>query len=196
MKVSADRIPGNAPSELIMKVDFQAPARVGTQRRYFPKMPLFFWIRMMLGGIFVFAGLDKVFHPLAFAKSINNYQILPDQLVNLTAIILPWLELLLGSLLIFGVWLPGAIVLINLLLAIFFLALVFNAARGLNIDCGCFTTTTTDNPSISWYLIRDVIFLLLGGYLLYRMLIKPSAPCDEGNSEENKIEPDSPSKKQ
>ena len=56
--------------------------------------------RLILGGVFVFASIDKILHPAAFAEAVYNYQILPDNLINLTAIVLPWLELVLGSLLI------------------------------------------------------------------------------------------------
>ena len=139
----------------------------------------FFLARLLLGGVFIYASLDKILHPLAFAKSINNYQILPDRLINLAAIILPWLELILGSLLLFGIWLPGAVTLINLLLATFFAALLFNIARGLNVDCGCFPASATGSPSTSWYVIRDAVFLLVGAFLFYRSVIKPSKPLDE-----------------
>ncbi len=64
--------------------------------------------RLLLGGIFVFASIDKILHPAAFADAVYNYQILPDSLINLTAVFLPWLELILGGCLIAGVWLPGA----------------------------------------------------------------------------------------
>lgn len=123
---------------------------------------LCFAARLILGGVFIFASLDKIVHPLDFAKSISNYQILPDHLINLAALILPWLELILGALLVFGVWLPGAIVLTDLLLVVFFAALLFNLARGLNVDCGCFSASPTDNPATSWYVIRDTLLLLLG----------------------------------
>lgn len=121
-----------------------------------------FWIRVILGGTFVYASLDKIHHPMAFAQVINNYQILPDAFINLTAIILPWVELILGFLLIFRLWLPGAAVLANLLLITFFSALAFNAARGLNVHCGCFGGSGGENLSIAWYLLRDSVFLLLG----------------------------------
>jgi uncharacterized membrane protein YphA (DoxX/SURF4 family) len=129
---------------------------------------------MVLGGVFILASLQKIYHPLSFAKTISNYQILPDKLVNFTAIVLPWVELILGSLLTLGKWLPGAVTLANLLLFVFFSSLVFNAMRGLNIDCGCFFTGTAEKASIVRYLIRDAFFLLLGGYLWYGTFIKPS----------------------
>ncbi|HQN19908.1 MAG TPA: MauE/DoxX family redox-associated membrane protein [Syntrophobacteraceae bacterium] len=129
---------------------------------------------MVLGGVFILASLQKIYQPFSFAKTISNYQVLPDKLVNPAAIILPWIELILGSLLALGKWLPGAVALANFLLLAFFSALVFNAVRGLNIDCGCFFTATTEKASIVRYLIRDAFFLLLGGYLWHGTFIKPS----------------------
>jgi len=180
MTESVDHARTNPLSELMMEPQDQTPERDDKSERWSFREPLSFWIRLILGGVFVLASLDKISYPLAFAKSISNYQILPDQLVNVAAIILPWVELILGSLLIFGIWLPGAITLVNLLLAVFFSALVFNMARGLNVDCGCFTHNATDGPATGWYLVRDAVFLLLGGYLLYGMLTKPSGLLNEG----------------
>jgi uncharacterized membrane protein YphA (DoxX/SURF4 family) len=156
-----------------MEFDSRAPEDVDEQVQWTLKRPLFFWIRLILGVVFILASLDKLAHPLTFANTVDSYQILASKLVNLAAIILPWVELVLGFLLIAGIWLPGAIALVNLLLAAFFTALVFNMARGLNVDCGCFTQGKTENPSTSWYLVRNAFFLLMGGYLSYRTFIKP-----------------------
>jgi uncharacterized membrane protein YphA (DoxX/SURF4 family) len=131
--------------------------------RSFPILTL---VRFSLGAVFVYASLGKILNPQAFAEMVYNYQILPDGLINLTAIILPWLELLLGLCLITHFLLPGAIFLANLLLLTFFGALVFNVTRGLDIHCGCFSTSPTDSPgSMMWYLLRDSVFVLSGLYL-------------------------------
>jgi len=50
-------------------------------------------MRIALGIVFVYASIDKITHPAAFAEAILNYQILPDQLINITAIIMPCLAL-------------------------------------------------------------------------------------------------------
>jgi len=142
-------------------------------RRFMMQKPVNFWIRLILGAVFVIASVDKILHPAAFAKAIYNYQILPDAFINLTAIILPWLELLLGILLISGLWLPGAALLANLLLLVFFGALLFNVARGLDVHCGCFSTSTEGTPATTWYLIRDTIFVVLGCYLSVKVIFKP-----------------------
>jgi len=127
--------------------------------------------RLILGGVFIYASVDKILHPVAFAEAVHNYQILPDGLINLSAIILPWLELLLGIALVLGVCLPGAAFLCNLLLITFFGALVFNLARGLDIHCGCFNTSQeATSYCMCLYVIRDGIFLLLGLYLLLHLL--------------------------
>ena len=126
-------------------------------------------VRLILGSVFIYASADKIIHPGAFAEAVNNYQIFPETLINLTAVILPWLELILGIFLILGLWLPGAVLLSNFLIATFFGSLVFNLARGLDIQCGCFNTSQEDTYSLCMclYLIRDGIFLLLGLYLLF-----------------------------
>ena len=128
--------------------------------------------RLILGGIFIAAAVGKIIDPQAFAQTIYNYQILPDSLINATAVVLPWLELVLGLLLVGGVWLPGATLLAQGLLVVFFAALVFNMARGINIHCGCFGSGGTAPTDMRWYFIRDAFFLLLGGILFYDTLMK------------------------
>ncbi|MCK8601865.1 cation diffusion facilitator family transporter [Desulfoferrobacter suflitae] len=156
--------PDNGPSSVEDK-----PSSTGARR--LQRQTIKFWARLLLGAIFIFASIDKIWHPILFAEAVYNYQILPDAAVNLTAILLPWLELVLGVLLVFGLWLPGTVLLANMLLVSFFGALLFNSARGLDVHCGCFTTSTAGDPATTWYLIRDGSFLIVGGYLFYRELI-------------------------
>lgn len=134
--------------------------------------------RLILGVVFVYAGIDKILHPGQFAEIIHNYQILPDLLINPTAIILPWLELILGAFLLIGVWLPGAVFLANLLLAVFLGAMVFNLARGLDIHCGCFSTTVDLGDAAApmvWYVIRDSLFIVPGIFLFWHTIYYPAA---------------------
>ena len=128
--------------------------------------------RLILAGIFIYASLDKIAHPAAFANDVYNYRILPDALINLTAILLPWLELFLGLCLLAGIWLPGAVLTVNGLLIVFLGALIFNLARGIDINCGCFSTGS-DAPAMfaGWYLMRDVGFLVVGIFLFYAVFL-------------------------
>jgi len=125
--------------------------------------------RLILGAVFMYASIDKILHPAAFAKAVYNYQLLPGALINLTAIVLPWLELVLGIFLIIGLFREGSVCMVTFLLALFLGAAIFNLARGLDIYCGCFSTSTegTNNAPKVWYAIRDGFFLLPAFYLLY-----------------------------
>ncbi len=120
--------------------------------------------RWILGIVFIYASYDKLFHPKAFADIIYHYQILPDRLINITAIFLPWLELLTGVFLIVNVWMPGTVVWCNFLLIVYIGALSFNLARGLDIDCGCFSTAGGRSINIET-ILWDVVFLALSIYL-------------------------------
>ncbi|MFZ3045189.1 MAG: cation diffusion facilitator family transporter, partial [Desulfatirhabdiaceae bacterium] len=123
--------------------------------------------RLILASVFIYASYDKILHPAAFAEAVYNYQILPDNLINIAAQVLPWLELLLGLLLLAGVWMPGAVIGVNLLMVTFLSAIAFNLARGLDIHCGCFSTESTGAGISGWEILRDSSFLILSGYLLW-----------------------------
>ena len=138
-------------------------------------------LRVFLGSVFVYASVDKIIDPAAFAEAIYNYRILPGALINFTSIILSWLELLLGVCLIFGIWLHGSLFLGNLLLITFFGALLFNVIRGLDIHCGCFSTTAQglEGNSVAWYLLRDGFFLVLVGYLFFQVSLRKPRTVDD-----------------
>ena len=125
--------------------------------------------RIILGGAFVYASLHKIYDPADFAVIIYGYKILPNFLVNPSAMILPWLEFWAGVLILCGLWLRASVVIINGLLLVFMAAIGFNLWRGLDFDCGCFTGSGSGGSSSSawWLLIRDFIFLLMGFYILW-----------------------------
>jgi len=130
-------------------------------------------MRLLLGAIFIAASIDKIVHPAEFAKIVQNYQILPDSLINIVSIMLPWLEVLLGAFIVYGWWLPGATVLACLLLAVFWVALAYAVARGIDIHCGCFSSQTSGPTHTVWYLVRDLFFLLLGASVMIRVFMRP-----------------------
>lgn len=131
---------------------------------------LFLLLRIALGLMFVYASYDKILHPQAFSVAVYNYQLLPDMLINVAALTLPWLELLLGLCLMSGAWLPGATVLSSGLLTLFLGVLVFNQFRGLDIHCGCFSTETTSSPAGLGTILRDIGFLAVSLYLTVQVL--------------------------
>ena len=123
--------------------------------------------RLILAGVFIYASYDKILRPAPFAEAVYNYQILPENLIHIAALVLPWLELLLGLLLLAGVWMPGAVIGVNLLMVTFLSAIAFNLYRGLDIACGCFSTESTGAGISGWEILRDSSFLILSGYLLW-----------------------------
>ena len=125
-----------------------------------PFIPLF--LRLVVGIIFLYAGVVKIADPLGFAQALYNYRLLPAWTINPLAIILPWLELVVGGSLVLGIWTLGAGVVASLLFAVFAGALGVNLIRGLDISCGCFSTATTASP-ITWlHLAGDLVLLGMG----------------------------------
>ncbi len=128
--------------------------------------------RLMLGGIFIYASIHKIIYPASFADAVFNYQILPGALINLTALILPWLELVAGILLVLDVWMPGAVTIVTGLLLAFSCALAFNMVRGLDIACGCFTTSSTEDEMTVLTVLRDSSLLVVSLFLMYWTFIR------------------------
>jgi len=128
--------------------------------------------RLVLGALFIVASIDKIAHPLEFARIVSNYRILPGAMVNIIAVVLPWLEVILGLLLLCGWWLPGAAVVANLLLLVFLGALAQASVRGIDLHCGCFSTKVSGAPQTAWYFVRDILFLLPGGAVLIQVMKK------------------------
>ena len=132
---------------------------------------VFVLVRLILGAIFIAAGIPKILDTASFAGMVYNYQLLPDVLINFVAITLPWVEVTVGCLLIVGVWLPGAVAIYNLLMISFLSALAFNVWRGLDISCGCFSTKTGDAIDMLT-IFRDLV--IFGGalYLAFVVFVK------------------------
>jgi len=118
------------------------------------------FFRLTLAFVFIYASIDKIVHPQAFAQAIFNYQVLPIFLINLTAIVLPWMELILGVCLLFNYWMNGVSLLTAVLMLLFLSIITFNLSRGLNVGCGCFSTSAEGSMD-TLTLIRDIIFLCL-----------------------------------
>jgi uncharacterized membrane protein YphA (DoxX/SURF4 family) len=122
--------------------------------------------RWCLGGIFLYAGYTKVCDPHGFAQAIYNYRLLAGWMISPLAILLPWVEILVGLNLLSGIWTSGAGLLASVMLGIFGSALAISLARGLDIACGCFTTTTA-SEAITWlHLLRDLVLMGMAIHVL------------------------------
>ena len=97
-------------------------------------------LRLLVGGMFVFAGALKIADPAGFAVAVGNYRLVPHELTNLVAVLVPWVEVVAGVLVLAGIWLRAAALVITSLTVMFAVVIVSALARGLNIECGCFGT--------------------------------------------------------
>ena len=122
-------------------------------------------LRLGLGLLFIYASFDKILNPGAFAKSIANYRILPVFLLHITAIVLPWLELVAGIALVSNRFPRGANMLIGLMTTVFTIAILSAMARGLDINCGCFSVVNDENNMNATKVIQN-IGIILGAVVL------------------------------
>ena len=129
-------------------------------------------LRVLLGAVFMYAAYTKLRQSwLLFALSIDSYQLLPEWGVYAVARTLPWLELVLGILLIAGVWLRYLSVMAAGILALFFTVMVVAYFRGGGIDCGCFGV---GEPLSAKTLVRDGS-LLAAALALAALARRPSS---------------------
>jgi len=124
-------------------------------------------LRLIVGGFFVFASLDKLMNQEAFARAIYNYKFLPDIFINIFAIIIPYIELIAGLLLIAGIFKRGSSFLISFMLVIFIIALSQAYAKGLDINCGCFSLETVGQKDDILLRIVEDILLLIASIIIY-----------------------------
>jgi putative oxidoreductase len=97
------------------------------------------WVfRLVVGGVFIWAGILKILDPLEFAQNIANYRVFSRHFSFLIAIVLPWLEVLCGVLVIFGIFRSASSLLLSGLLGIFLVLITVTLFRGIDVDCGCF----------------------------------------------------------
>lgn len=122
--------------------------------------------RIVLAFVFIYAAISKAADPEGFAKAISNYKLFPIFIINIFAIILPWIELVTGTLLLFGISVKENSAIISAMLLLFIIAIGISLARGLNIDCGCFGTV--GGTKIGVQKILENFGLLILGLLLIK----------------------------
>ncbi len=116
--------------------------------------------RLLVGGLFVFAGMSKLAMPHGeVVAQIQQYTVIPRLLTPLIAAVLPWVEVLSGAALLIGFVTTPAAWLVSLQLVSFCLLMIIVLAAGIEIDdCGCFGQLGLKEtpPQV---LIRDLVML-------------------------------------
>jgi uncharacterized membrane protein YphA (DoxX/SURF4 family) len=141
---------------------------IGAARRLFASRTFLRIAGLVIGGVFIYASLDKIIHPDRFADVVHEYDMLPLLGVNAFALAMPWVELVAGIALVIGVWRRAAALLAVGLTIAFMVAISQAQLRGLRIECGCFNVSGMSATEASWGLFARDALLLLGSVLIWR----------------------------
>ena len=130
--------------------------------------------RFILGYIFIYFSYDKILDPELFSSIISNYSIIPFGLENLGALILPFIELMVGIFLILGIFIDMASIVSMLLLLLFIFMIGQAYLRGKSIDCGCLLSDLSEVSSsekriyMLKRILQDICFILYALIVKYR----------------------------
>ncbi len=136
------------------------------------------FLRWLLGALLLWAAVSKLANPIEFLGSLYAYKLpLPKLLLQTAAVALPWLELLLGLLLLIGRWTESCLISALFLFALFIAATGQAWLRGLDISCGCFNLAIfgIDHSSPVSKFLESVAFaffrnLVLAGFTAFVLL--------------------------
>ena len=121
--------------------------------------------RLILAAVFLASGALKAIDPAAFLIDIRSFHILPDPWAAWLAMCLPWLEILTGASLLSGILASGAAWIAALMLTTFLAAIARSALIGLDINCGCFGSSTSSS-SYPALILRNSTLLALAALLI------------------------------
>lgn len=119
-------------------------------------------VDLIVGGLFIYAGVLKSLDPIRFAIDIDNYKILPWFIGVRLAFYLPWLEILAGLAVVSRKLYLGGLSILAALTSIFIVASIVAKVRGIDITCGCFGHASK-YLSFAGHLALD--FVLLGALI-------------------------------
>jgi uncharacterized membrane protein YphA (DoxX/SURF4 family) len=134
--------------------------------------------RLGLAAVFLIAGGLKVTDLAASGRAVNAYKLMSYDNAKLVGAVQPFLEIALGLLLLIGLAVRLSAAIAAVALVIFIAGIVSAWARGLQIDCGCFSKggelTGGRTAEYGIEILRDVGFLALAGILLVKPRTKYS----------------------
>ncbi len=153
---------------------------MGARKRFDAIQPwISLLVRVAAGVIMVWAGVAKLMDIPASVRAVRAYQLLPEAVVPLVGNVLPYIEVILGCVLIAGLATRAAAIVYLALLAVYIGGTVWAWAHGLQIDCGCFggdgslaEGATTDYAA---HFLERAEFAALGLWILFYPVSRLSA---------------------
>lgn len=127
--------------------------------------------RLVLGIALLVAGGLKVGNPRGSARAVQGYEIFPFDVAACIGYALPWVEVIVGALLVLGLFTRVNALIGTLLMAAFVVGIAQAWARGLTIDCGCFGgggEVAAEETKYGREIARDLVFALCGAWLVVR----------------------------
>jgi len=132
----------------------------------FTSLWFMFILRVVLGSIFIAASIGKLSHQDEFVSVVTSYGLLPDSLARLYASVLPWAELIIGCLLVIGLFSRFASAMSIPLITSFLVANTYGLFHSVEGTCGgCFGQLLPMSQSIA--LVIDAVMLLIALRLLF-----------------------------
>lgn len=128
-------------------------------------------LRLILAGVFLYAGAPKLFHLEQAKRAVRAYDLFSYDVANALGTAQPILEVALGLALLAGFFTRFCAVVSAVLLIIFIAGIASAWARGISIDCGCFSKGGAIEASRTQYpqeIARDVVFLVFAGLLAWK----------------------------
>lgn len=117
-------------------------------------------IIFFLAAVFLFSGIDKIFHYQGFLNALRDYVVLPTGTAVLLAIPVIACELVIGLGLLLRPWRRAACLSAAVLLSIFIAVLSLNHAFGGRGICGCWFTVTLARGTVS-HIAQNLIMAAL-----------------------------------
>jgi uncharacterized membrane protein YphA (DoxX/SURF4 family) len=140
-------------------------------------------VRVGLGCMFIYSSLPKIRQPYDFLSSVYGFELIGPKLGLLVSMALPWMELLVGICLVGDVFVSGALLASASMAAMFTFVLASALHRGLDISCGCFSTSVANK--VSYFTVMRAVAILLvsmGAYLSVVFLPQRTERADRRES--------------
>ena len=127
---------------------------------FFTSPEFLLFARLFVGGVFIVSGIAKWVDKAGTEASMSRYRFLPVGSGRLIANVFPMLELLVGLMLVLGLFTSAAALGAIALFAVFTGLIVYDLARGQNQSCHCFGRLS-DERLTPMAVVRNLVLMAL-----------------------------------